>query len=583
MRKGVSVAAIVAFLLSLGAYADMAALPATIHAGAVAQGVTVTIGVDGSGTTDPEPGTYDFSIDDVVSVTAIPDEGFELDRWEVDGENRGNEGILYVTIEGSVSITAVFVEEGSGGGGGPGDCLLESVTSISPIDGAFISILEGSEALGIVLAATTNCLADTSDVYFEIDEEQVADLFGPTLSDIFQTFTPPVSELGAGDHALRTVATDLAAEVTVETSAAFSIISQSADTDADENGLPDAPCDILSLPGDYWYSVVNIAATGLDRLSTATLWYAGEDPVVALHEPDNAGMYVAAHVPDSLLLPGEVGILILQKALDLDTLYGPDEAAVLAALPGDLLPDSEVFEICILVSSEGCDGFAPIDESRLADNPIYIVMEGFSLPPDPFLYVHPTSCSIDAETGLQVFATEGEWSTDPVTELTLTEGRMEATVTSMSAFALVEPTAVPILDVSPTDTVDFGCVILGDTDDVTFTVTNIGDGTLEGEAVTSGVFSIVGDASWSLGADESVEITVRFSPTEAGEVTGEVSFGGEVFVTLVGTGRDIPCDPFACLRRSNVNRSADSRGDIALLGLAGLGLLIPATKRRLKK
>ena len=48
MSKAVPLAAIAALVLSLGAFADMAVMPAAIHAGAIAQGdVTVTISVDG--------------------------------------------------------------------------------------------------------------------------------------------------------------------------------------------------------------------------------------------------------------------------------------------------------------------------------------------------------------------------------------------------------------------------------------------------------------------------------------------------------------------------------------------------------
>lgn len=537
--------------------------------------VEVSIETDGPGTTDPEPGVYDFETGDTVSVTAIPDEGFELDRWEVNGLSAGSDATLFVPVDGPLTIVAVFVEQG--GGPGPGECTLESVVSLTPVDDAFISVLTGSEALGIVLAATTNCLEDTSEVYFELDEEVLDTLFEPNLDGIFQIFTPPVSQIGYGDHFLRDVASN---EISVETSAGFLLLEQPSEADSDSNGLPDEPCDVLELPGDYWYSVVNIAATGLDRLSTATLFYGEEDTVLGIHEPDNPGMYVAVVIPGTLLNPGEAGIAVLQKAMDLDTLYGPEEAAVLAPLPGDLIPDSEVFEICILVGTDECESLEPIDQSRLLDHPIRIVMAGFTLPPDPFLYLHPTSCMIDEETGIQIFGAEGDWSTDAVTELILTENRMDAVVTAISAFALVEPTIEPgdpIIDVSPFGTVDFGCVNPGDNADIVFTVTNIGDGVLEGQAVTAEPFSIVGEAFYSLGADESAEITVRFSPTLRRNYIGEVTFCGQQTVILLGTARG---NIFGCPCPANGAKSTDSKGDLAMLGLVGLGLLIPATRKR---
>ncbi len=66
---------------------------------------------------------------------------------------------------------------------------------------------------------------------------------------------------------------------------------------------------------------------------------------------------------------------------------------------------------------------------------------------------------------------------------------------------------------------DFGSVTVGLTKDLTFDITNSGGGTLTGTVNTSGCsgFSVVGDASYSLGAGLSKTFTIRFAPTSAGK------------------------------------------------------------------
>ena len=68
---------------------------------------------------------------------------------------------------------------------------------------------------------------------------------------------------------------------------------------------------------------------------------------------------------------------------------------------------------------------------------------------------------------------------------------------------------------------DFGTVAVGQTGDQSFTVTNSGGGTLMGSVSTAAPFSIVSGGSFSLGAEQSQTVTVRFSPTGGGNVSRE--------------------------------------------------------------
>ncbi len=48
---------------------------------------TLTIGVEGNGTTDPEPGEYDYDVGTEVLITAYAQEGWEFDRWVINGDD----------------------------------------------------------------------------------------------------------------------------------------------------------------------------------------------------------------------------------------------------------------------------------------------------------------------------------------------------------------------------------------------------------------------------------------------------------------------------------------------------------------
>ncbi len=103
----------------------------------------------------------------------------------------------------------------------------------------------------------------------------------------------------------------------------------------------------------------------------------------------------------------------------------------------------------------------------------------------------------------------------------------------------------PQLSVSPTS-VDFGSVQPQGNVDRTFTVTNTGQGTLTGSASTTAPFSIVSGGSFSLAANQSQAVTVRFSPTTSGAATGSVSVtsnSGSTSVGLTGTGGGTPTPP----------------------------------------
>jgi hypothetical protein len=104
----------------------------------------------------------------------------------------------------------------------------------------------------------------------------------------------------------------------------------------------------------------------------------------------------------------------------------------------------------------------------------------------------------------------------------------------------------PICSVSPTS-LNFGLVDIGSTADLSFTISNDGGGVLSGTVSEScNPFSIVGGGgSYSLGAGESREVTVRFAPFSGGVQTCTVDTGD-------GTCEDVLCEGESFVA-SNIN------------------------------
>ena len=94
---------------------------------------------------------------------------------------------------------------------------------------------------------------------------------------------------------------------------------------------------------------------------------------------------------------------------------------------------------------------------------------------------------------------------------------------------------------------DFGAIDIGESDEQTAEIRNIGDGTLSGEVSLSGsdAYAVVGGAgSFSLGEGATREVTVRFTPEDEGEAEAALAITHEadnesspLTVPAVGEGR----------------------------------------------
>ena len=70
---------------------------------------TLTITTATGGTTNPPPGNYTYSQGQNIPVQAIPNSGYGLDHWELDGINVGSANPYSVLMDNNHTLQAVFV------------------------------------------------------------------------------------------------------------------------------------------------------------------------------------------------------------------------------------------------------------------------------------------------------------------------------------------------------------------------------------------------------------------------------------------------------------------------------------------
>lgn len=92
---------------------------------------TLTISVQGDGTTNPPPGSYPFWDREIANVSAIPSPGWEFYGWTGDLSKDEKSNSLILTMDRDRTITAVFVPitpEGTQEGEGSSEGLTEGLT-----------------------------------------------------------------------------------------------------------------------------------------------------------------------------------------------------------------------------------------------------------------------------------------------------------------------------------------------------------------------------------------------------------------------------------------------------------------------
>jgi parallel beta-helix repeat protein len=100
------------FLYSMLIDTDLQELPYTIEDGSVEVGnqQTLTVMTSEGGTTSPSPGTHLNSYGQRIVVTAIPDSGYALSQWLLDGDYAGKNSSIEVLMTENHTLQPVFIE-----------------------------------------------------------------------------------------------------------------------------------------------------------------------------------------------------------------------------------------------------------------------------------------------------------------------------------------------------------------------------------------------------------------------------------------------------------------------------------------
>jgi len=102
----------------------------------------------------------------------------------------------------------------------------------------------------------------------------------------------------------------------------------------------------------------------------------------------------------------------------------------------------------------------------------------------------------------------------------------------------------PSLQVTP-GSLALGTILSGGSKTGSFTVKNVGGGTLSGTASVGSPFSIVSGGSYNLSSNQSQTVTMAFNPTSAGSYSQSVTLtgGGGASVGLTGSATNPPVNP----------------------------------------
>jgi hypothetical protein len=145
---------------------------------------------------------------------------------------------------------------------------------------------------------------------------------------------------------------------------------------------------------------------------------------------------------------------------------------------------------------------------------------------------------------------QGEWTTDGLRNLVITDATMEVDAAFLSIFApYCAPIEGPRIGLTPASgsTQDYGFVKLGSYRNVTFTLRNVGGGVLSGMATTTNdAFSVISGGLYNLDPGEAIRMTVRFMPTAAETYIGNLIIEGGGYATIYLRGYGTRADALVC-------------------------------------
>jgi hypothetical protein len=124
----------------------------------------------------------------------------------------------------------------------------------------------------------------------------------------------------------------------------------------------------------------------------------------------------------------------------------------------------------------------------------------------------------------------------PPADLNITEDKFTYAVRSNEGVSAAVDVIIRIVDEDPKllvpDAIEFPPMLVGETAERQFQITNRGGGVATGEVKVDAPYSITGSPAYKLGAQEQAVFTVVFAPTAAGAFRSEVRFSSQVDRTM---------------------------------------------------
>jgi parallel beta-helix repeat protein len=220
---------------------------------------TLTVTATDGGTTDPTPGTYIYWSGTTVGIAALPNAGYYLDHWELDGIDIGIPNPVNVTMNANRTLHAVFRQLSSGH-----DVTIKGVTSKTVV----------GQGYSLTIKATVmniGSYTETFNVTIYVNASPVASQSVTIESGVAVTkaFTWSTSGFAKGNYTISAVADTVPGETDVADNTfidGWVIVSMVGDISG-LGGVPDGLVDIddvipialafastLGPDGNYWHT-----------------------------------------------------------------------------------------------------------------------------------------------------------------------------------------------------------------------------------------------------------------------------------------------------------------------------------------
>ncbi|HQL94640.1 MAG TPA: DUF5011 domain-containing protein [Candidatus Hydrogenedentes bacterium] len=441
--------------------------------------------------------------------------------------------------------------------GGTGYCVLTDVDILRPTGNVLTPLVTSTAAVPLrsrPVFSSADCVTGTVSVEYFINGVSRG-----ASTDAAADY-PLSVPLGVGQYELTVVATQQETGAVVTASRVFRVIG----AQINRYGYLDNPFPSLPMEGDLFENT--LAVTGYYRVIAMASAYCEEevgltaDIVLTAEYPENPGQSVTVRVPRGAIPCGYQAIVILTLSDSIEGLVGYDQAPVIAPTPDGLVAGGLFFDVSIIIASQadvlagGEIPCAELDNAWLADNPVSFTLNRLSFTPGrvPVFLSHPTDIQPVGDADVNLFASEGAWTDDSTGGFMVQGDALTGSATALSVFAPFERRAT--LDFSPDIAygVVFGRAVLEKTLTRTFTVTNVGDLPVTGEALIAGdeAFTVSGESAYTLQPGQSAEITVAFTPAEIRDYEAQLQLTGDPeglhSARLLGTGTKGRTNLFGC-------------------------------------